>query len=103
MTIDLKYVERVRHLLIAAGAQGVTFQDLNSKVRTPNHPSDDLRKLLQAWRKRRWVDNFERPRRGHPQQIWRATQLMLDQWPEVSQAIEALVLAPGLPLGKDAS
>ena len=103
MSIDLRYVERVRHLLIAAGTMGITFQDLNQKVRTPNPPSSDLRTLLEAWRKRRWVDNFTRPTTGHPIQIWRATQLMLDQWPQVAQALEALVYSPGLPLAQDAS
>ena len=98
MAIDLDYAIHVRRVLLAAGVMGITFRDLNAKVRTPNHPTADLRLLLRQWEKRRWVDNFERYTGQRYSQIWRATQLLFEQWPVVMTTIEALLLAEDLPL-----
>lgn len=104
MTIDIRYTKRVRAVLIAADVHGLTFAELNQKCRSRQHPTADLREILTAWRVRRWVENFDRiTPSGQHQQIWRATQLLLDQWSTVEQAMGVLVLAPHLPLGQDAS
>lgn len=104
MIVDLRYVEKVRGILIAAELRGITFQDLYSKVRTPNHDSVELRTLLNAWRRRKWVDHFRRyGQGGRPKEIWRATNLIEEQWPPMVQAIQALVYSTGLPLDQDAS
>lgn len=105
MAVDLEYCSRVRHILVAADTRGIPFRELNARVRTPNHPTADLRQVLNAWKKRKWVDNFERvvPTSHQHSQIWRATQLLLDEWPMVQGAVGALLLAPDLPLAQDVS
>lgn len=106
MAIDMEFVARVRHVLIAAGTQGLTFQELNQKCRTRNHPTADLRVVINAWQKRRWVDNYRQAsqaRGGKMREIWRATQLMLDQWPSIVGAVEVLLLEPLQPLAPSRS
>ncbi len=103
MAIDLDFAARVRHQLLAAGVVGITFQELNQKVRTRVHPTADLRTLLNAWRRRKWVDHYQQQVQQHggvPKQVWRATSLLAEQWPSMQGAVEALLLAPDLPLGQ---
>lgn len=103
MAVDLDFCKRVRHVLLGADTYGISFRDLNARSRTPEHPTADLRTVVNAWRRRKWVDQFEviMPS-GQVSQRWRATQLLLEQWPMVEGAIVALLLAPGLPLDQDA-
>lgn len=91
MAISLDWVTRVRNHLIAADVNGLTFKQLLVKVRSPVHPAGDLRTVLNAWRKRKWVDNYEVPsRHGSPSQVWRATQLLIDEWPNALYASSLL-------------
>lgn len=95
--INIEFCEKVRHLLLAAGTDGAAFRDINMRTRTTNHPTGDLRDLLNAWRKRRWVDCFEVPMpSGQTSERWRATQLLFEQWPMVKQAVLVLLLSPDL-------
>lgn len=99
MAVDIDYCKRVRHLLIGADIHGISFRDLNARARTPRHPSADMREVLNAWKQRRWVDQFEVPMAsGQASQRWRATQRLLEEWPLVAGAVSALLLAQDLPL-----
>lgn len=99
MAVNLEYCRRVRHLLIGADTHGISFRDLNARARTPQHPSADLREVLAAWRKRKWLDQFEviMPS-GQASQRWRATQKLFDEWPVIEHGVEALLLAIDLPI-----
>ena len=96
MAIDLIWLARVRRHIIAADVNGLTFKELLKKVRTPQHPTADLREALGVWRKRRWVDNYEVPSTGNGKnkQIWRGTQLLLDEWPVMVATMHAALYDP---------
>jgi len=104
MAIDIEYCKRVRHLLIGADVHGISFRDLNARARTPKHPSADLREVLSAWRKRKWVDQFEviMPS-GQASQRWRATQKLFEEWHVIEKGVDALLLAPDLPIEQAAT
>lgn len=103
MAVDLDFAKRTRQILIGAGTTGIRYSELLKKVRTPSHGSPDLRELLKAWKRRKWVDEFIRPMpSGQSARIWRATNLLLEQWPAVNSAVTVLLLAPDLPLGPNA-
>lgn len=100
MTVDLHFVENVRRYLVAADFEGISFRILYQRTRTKRHTSKDLVDLLSAWKKRRWVDEYyRRTRKNQHEHIFRATQLMLDEWPQIKEAMAALVMDSTLQLG----
>ncbi len=101
MAITVKFTKKCRNTLIGAGTIGLSYANLLQKVRTPGHGGADLRGVLNSWHKRRWVDNFERRMpSGQYSQIWRATNLLADEWPVIERAMIELAVAPDLPLGQ---
>ncbi len=85
--VTFRYLERIRNVLLARQDRGIGQHDLNQKVRVPksqNHEGTtaaDLRQILNNWHERRWVDRFEvTPYGQKPEQRWRATTLLRDEW-----------------------
>lgn len=104
MAIDLNFAYKVRQVLLANDLRGITFKKLNERVRSPNHSTADLRQLLAAWQRRKWVDNYTRTTHlRRYSEIWRATFLLYQEWPVVVNAIEQLLLAPDLPWDRASS
>lgn len=110
MTVDLAYVARVRRILLSAETKGITYQDLLKRVRTKQHGTQDLRQVLNAWRKRKWVDNFASHTQLHggtPKQVWRATVLLENEWPAtqamIRDTIATIALDPSVALEQGAS
>lgn len=98
----LHYIERVRHVLIASGTLGIDFRTLNQKVRTRIYNAESLQSLLILWRRRRWIDSYSTQHRliSKRKVVWRATQLLKDQWGPTLAAFEVLVTS-GLPSEPD--
>lgn len=101
MAIDVEFAKRTRLILLGAGLEGIRFAALLAKTRTPQHGAADLRELLDAWRARQWVDQFEVTMpSGQHSQIWRGTHLLYNEWPTVEGAILQLVLNPSISLDR---
>lgn len=84
-TSDMRYAERVRQLLLAADSSGITQHDLNQRSRTKHYNAKTLEEMLEYWRTRRWVERFtNRHVAKRPITIWRATDLLLTEWPQVT-------------------
>lgn len=85
--VTFRYLERIRNILLARQDRGIGQHDLNQKVRVPKSQhhegtsAADLRQILNNWHERRWVDKFEvTPYGSKPEQRWRATTLLRDEW-----------------------
>lgn len=99
---DLRYPEKVRNILIAAGSLGISAHDLNQKVRTPNYKVADLHYLLRAWHKRRWIDKFTvKEYRTSPKVLYRATRLLDEEW-RIMLSLVSTLIVEGPPSDQDA-
>lgn len=85
--VTFRYLERIRNILLARQDRGIGQHQLNQKVRVPKSQhhdgtsAADLRQVLHNWHERRWVDRFEvTPYGQKPEQRWRATTLLRDEW-----------------------
>jgi hypothetical protein len=78
----MRYVKRVRSVLLAAGEDGIKQRDLYYKVRTPSWGIDNLRDLLATWETAGWVQSFIIRPVGSKRnaQLWRATTLLRDKF-----------------------
>jgi hypothetical protein len=105
MAFTFHYLERVRAILLAHDIHGITFRDLNQKVRTPNYDSADLEKVINSWIQREWVDKFVLPSRRKygtkPKTLYRGTTKLVSEWGIHLTAVEHLLLGPRLPLEQD--
>ena len=85
MASALRYAEKVREVLLAADINGISQHELNQRTRTHLFGASDLAQLLDDWRHKRWVDLFVNPHNTkRPVKIWRASKLLLQDWPKVS-------------------
>lgn len=92
MTFSLRYANKVRGVVLAAGTDGIGHHKLHQKTRTPNFPSQSLWDLLSEWQRRGWVDRFTiRPDSLRPITIWRATELLVTEWAGALQQVEQAV------------
>lgn len=100
MAVDPRFITKVRRKLLSKGLTGTTKQKLLQAVRTPYHPASDLNDLLKIWRKRRWIDEYRQGTGPTAPHMIRATQLFLDEWPKVNNAMQALMYDPNLDLSE---
>lgn len=102
MSVDARFILKVRRKLLARGLVGMTKQKLLQAVRTPYHPAADLNELLRVWRKRRWIDEYREGPQDSAKHMIRATQLFFTEWPKVQNAMDALMYDPSLDLSEPA-
>lgn len=103
MTITVQFVERIRHVLLAAGLDGMTKQQLMQKVRSKSHNAAEINEVLKAWRQRKWIDDFRDTQTRLPRHVIRATQLLFTEWPEYRASMDALLLNGAVRLGRGPS
>lgn len=96
--VTFRYLERIRHMLLARGDRGISQHDLNQKVRVPKSQEHDgttaadLRDILNNWQERRWVDKFNvTPFGKKPELRWRATTLLRDEWQQIKEVQQLAV------------
>lgn len=91
----LHYATRVRACLLAAGLVGIDQRSLHQKSRTPSYKIKHLLFLLESWKQRRWVDKYTNPT-NRDQTIYRATQLLHDEWFIVLGVVDEALVGPPL-------
>lgn len=91
MVYTIRFANAVRRELLASGTLGIDQSRLQQRTRSPNHNTADIRMLLEAWRKRGWVDKYEVHVRGPTKTMWRATQRLQDEWHVVGHLIHEVI------------
>lgn len=75
------FLAKLRHVLLAAGTQGLSQHELNQKTRTKIFQKDDMMAALTEWENRHWVQCFKMTGISrHPKTMWRATTKLRDEW-----------------------
>lgn len=75
------YLNKIRHVLLSAGTQGISQHMLNQLTRTKIFQTDDLLEALNEWENRHWVQAFKvKGLSKHPKTMWRATTKLRDEW-----------------------
>lgn len=94
----MRFMNKVRHKLLAAGLEGISQNDLHQQVRTRVFQGDDLMEILYEWESRGWVQSFRvKGLSRHPKMMWRATTLLRDKYNDVStEFVEAATVGSGL-------
>lgn len=102
MAYTLQFAEHIRRELLAAGTTGITQREIQQRTRTPRFTLDDIKFVLEAWRKRGWVDKYHIRSRGPTKILWRATQKLQDEWYVVPHLIHEVITGDLPPSALDA-
>lgn len=91
MAYTIRFANSIRRVLLAAGTLGLGQRELQQRTRTPNYTIEDILMLLEAWRKRGWVDKYVTHGQGPAKTTWRATQRLQDEWHVVPELIHEVI------------
>jgi hypothetical protein len=76
-----RYTQKLRHILLGAGLEGISQFHLNQKSRTRIFSVSDMMEVLEEWESREWVQKFKTQLFAkRPTTIWRATTKLRDEW-----------------------
>lgn len=95
MGFTIRFADTIRKILLSAGTLGVRGRDIQQRVKSKDYKAKDINMLLEAWRRRGWVDKYTMPTglTNQPTVMWRATDRLQNEWHIVSSVVHEVLTA----------